>query len=256
MYIAINKNCYVTQCDIASDFRAQAGLSYLCCLYPDCDQWSPAVTEIGPYIVNYGFQTHGGGALYSPFQSANDLKTVMCDGGYTILAFFGVAPFYTGDGHAVTLDAFDVSPPITESSGVRVMESFSGEHFVAAFDLLKVGILAERNLAGDWHSSIWIDGITCPFDAISDIGGFWVDSQDASSTHFKYRINSTADPSDSAAVYWSDNPWGPARLIGSSARVPIINDPEVPGDETNGWNHAGLSNIDYYNYFLNHGRCA
>lgn len=137
--------------------------------------------------------------------------------------------------------------------------NLSNVYFMDPTDGVKRWVLHEwlvegpNGMAGTWSN--WFG--VCDFDhglvGIGDIGSFDYLAQTSDGVRVSYRIQHTAEPDDSAAVYVSDNWYGPARLVRRSARIPEIDDLVDP-PEYNYFTHHVPGYIDQYYYFLIHGR--
>jgi len=214
------------QCEVATFFCLNFHAGGGCGFYPQyccppgegtpCDRYgyTPHVVAVGMGIPNPQLGMGFSGTEYTRRLTEEELEWEVCGKGYVVVAFFDNQT----SGHAVVICGYD-GPQGGQVWGRANINDTNRE----TYDWIDYPELSAGRLTGgdygSWKHSIVVTDYDPTQVSIGEIqnlrvGDYYCDAE------FRYSILESADPTQTAVYYMSDNPAGPARRIGDEVPVP------------------------------------
>lgn len=207
-----------------------------CCQDPSpcwCHGYDNITLEAGMTDMHFVLDTEG-------LLSDASIYTQTCDYGNYILVYFEGEPSVQGDGHNVVVYGMTYNSPTGPAIDIYYMDPLNG-----TYEILYYNDFISHAVYKNWTHSI----ITSCYEDVSvgDIQSFSV-TEDGNVINLDFLISGDANPNEKAAVYVSDNPYGPARII-----EPLV-DYAILYPDTNHWvdSWRAYNRYDKYYYFLDY----
>ena len=194
----------------------RSGLIYTCalCCQNGCNNYYLTTHELDDFMNDVGFQCAGGGNCTRLVPMTNfELIVNICNQEYVVCTFESTVA------HACVIWKvfYDSADPndnmiFLNNPALNFMET-------ASYSSILSGSI--YGVPGAWSGQIRTTGFSPPYVDISDIAAFtYTGYQDIYGMEMEYRLALDANLADSLALYVSDNPYGPARLIRGHVRLP------------------------------------
>lgn len=251
-YGTCEKQCAIVAF-FCTEFKTQP-VNCTCCTQSQGCECSDHINEFGSpctldsyngHYISFGMAAMGFDVDFSPgTMRVSDLETQLCSSSDEIyvMAGFSGSPA-AGDGHEVVI--YGVAGGDCPCF-VYYMDPYDGSVQYCLYEEFVTGTFRDY---GPWVDCIAVKGYLPP-TGIGDIASFQVQLGYGFDVDLNFSIYDTADPSEKAAVYITDNPLGPARLISALVDTVVLLPQENHWlDRVQQW--RGLYNSDYY-YFLDH----